>query len=98
MQYFNDPKTVEDLKEQLFSLTAIQSVKTRNNIHQWDGTIFFENPENNIIKLSFYDLFGRLVHEALTTTDSYRPVLTGGIFVCKISINNEVQTIKYIAR
>jgi len=88
----------KNLKEQLFNPTSIPVVRTRNNIHQWDGTIFFENPGNNPVKLSFYDLSGRLVYEALTTSDSYSPGLSGNIFMCKIKINNEVQTIKYIAR
>ena len=80
----------------LLNTTAIQSVQVKNNIYQQNGTIFFENQENKSVKLLFYDLSGRLLHEAITTSNSYRPVLTGNIFVCKININNDSQTIKYI--
>ena len=86
----------EELYEELLNHTAIQTVKTNNNIYQWNGTIFFENPENKVIKISFYDLSGRLVHEAITASNSYRPVLTGSVFVCKINVNDELRTIKYI--
>jgi len=88
----------KELQKLLLESTATQPIKTRNSIYQWNGTIFFENPENKAIKLSFYDLFGRLVHEAVTTSNSYRPILTGNIFVCRINMNNELQTIKYIVR
>ena len=75
---------------------SIQSINTKNNIYQWNGTIFFDNPENKDVKLSFYDLSGKLVHQAITTSNSYRPILAGNIFVCKININDEIHTIKYI--
>ena len=88
----------EELQEELLNLTAIQSVKIKNNIYQWDGTIFFENQENKDVKLSFYDLSGRLVYEIMTTSNSYRPSLTGNIYVCKINIDNELLIIKYIAQ
>jgi len=85
----------EDL--QILLTTSIQTTRIKNNIvYQYNGTIFFENSENKAIKLSFYDLSGKLVHEAITTSNSYRPVLTGNVFVCKININNKLQTIKYI--
>ena len=82
----------------LLTTNIIQSTYTKNNIYQQNGTIFFENPEKQIVKLSFYDLSGKLVHEAITTSNSYRPVLTGNMFVCKININinDELYTIKYI--
>jgi hypothetical protein len=86
----------EELQKLLSNSTAIQSVKIKNNVYQHDGTIFFENAKNKVIKLSFYDLSGKFVHEATTTSNSYRPILAGNIFVCKININNELQTIKYI--
>ncbi len=86
--------------EELYSLlnhTGIQAVVAKNNIYQWNGTIFFENPEDKVIKLSFYDLSGKLVHDAVTTSYNYRPVLTSGIFICRINIAGKLQTIKYIA-
>ena len=89
--------SLEELQKLLSDLNTIQSVKMENNIYQLNGTFFFENPENKVIVLSFYDLTGRLVHKATTTSNSYRPVLTGNIFVCKIKVNNKSQTIKYIA-
>ena len=88
----------EELQELLLNLTAIQSVKVKNNIYQQNGTLFFENQENKVVKLSFYDLSGKLVHETITTSNSYRPVLTGNIFVCKINIDDEIQTINYIVQ
>jgi len=78
------------------NLTSIPSVNVKNNIYQWDGTIFFENQQNKVVELSFYDLSGKLLHEAKTTSNSYRPVLAGNIFVCKININEEIYIIKYI--
>ena len=86
----------EELQELLSNSTTIQSVEIQNNIHQHNGTIFFENSENKIINLLFYDLSGKLIHEATTTSNSYRPVLKGNIFVCKIKINDKLYTIKYI--
>ena len=89
----------EELQKELQTLydpAAIQSVKIKNNIYQWNGTIFFENTENKAIELLFYDLLGKLVYQTITTSNSYRPVLTGNVFVCKININNKLQTIKYI--
>ena len=86
----------EELQELLSNSTAIQSVKIQNNIYQQNGTVFFENSESKAVKLSFYDLCGKLVHEATTTFNSYNPVLTGNIFVCKIIINDKLHTIKYI--
>ena len=88
----------EELQKLLLNPTAIQSAKIENNIYQWNGTIFFENSENKVITLSFYDFSGRLIHEATTTSNYYRPVLpkTRNIFLCKININNKQQTIKYI--
>jgi len=88
----------EELQELLFSLTAIRDVKINNTIYQSNGTVFFENPENKAVKLSFYDLSGRLVHETATTSNTYRPVLKKNIYVCRININGEQQTIKYIAQ
>ena len=76
--------------------TAIQSVRIKNNVYQQNGTVFFENRENKVVELSFYDLTGKLIHEAITTSNSYRLVLAGNIFVCKINMNNDIQTIKYI--
>ena len=90
----------EELQADLQALcdnpTAIRTVKIKNNIYQQNGTIFFENLENKAVKLSFYNLSGKLVHEAITTSDNYRPVLAGNIFVCKININDDLQTIKYV--
>ena len=88
----------EELQELLLNSTEIQSVKIKNNIYQQNGTIFFENLENKVVKLSFYDLSGKLIHEAITTSNSYHPVLTGNIFVCKININDKLHTIKYIVQ
>ena len=82
--------------QKLCTETAISSVKIKNNIYQQNGTIFFENPENKAIKLSFYDLSGKLIHETITTSNSYRPALAGNMFVCKININNELQIFKYV--
>ncbi len=88
----------EELQKLLSDPNANQFVKiTKNNIYQKNGTIFFENPENNVVKLSFYNLSGMLVHEANTTSTDYRPMLVGNVFICRIYINNELQTIKYIA-
>ena len=87
----------EELQAYLNNITAIQPIYIKNNIYQQNGTIFFENSGNKVVKLSFYDLSGKLVHEAITTSNSYRPALAGNIFVCKINMNDEVVTIKYIA-
>jgi|GEM_PF-2592967 len=86
----------EELQELLSNSTAIQSIEIQNNIYQQNGTIFFGNSENKITNLLFYDLSGQLVHEATTTSNSYRPILKGNIFVCKIKIKDKLYTIKYI--
>ena len=87
----------EELQTSL-NTTAIQSVKVKNNIYQQNGTIFFENSGNKVIKLSFYDLSGKLMHEEMTTSNSCRPALAGNIFVCKINMDDEVLIIKYMAQ
>jgi hypothetical protein len=87
----------EELQELLKNITAIQPIHIKNNIYQQNGTIFFENSGNKVIKLSFYDLSGKLTHEAMTTSNNYRPALAGNIFLCKINMGDEVQTVKYIA-
>jgi len=87
----------KELQKELLNSTAIQSVETNDTIYQWNGTIFFENTENKAIKLLFYDLSGKLAHEATTTSNSYRPpILTKNIFICEININDKLHTIKYI--
>ena len=80
------------------SETAIQFNIKNNKIYQRNGNIFFDNPDNKSVKLSFYDLSGKLVHEGITTAGWYNPVFTGTgtVFLCKININNKQQTIKYI--
>ena len=88
----------EELQELLLSLSPNQYIKIDNNIYQYNGIIFFENLENKVVKLSFHDLFGKLVHESITTSNSYRPVLKGNIFICTININNKLYTIKYIVK
>jgi len=101
LEWWQDPEEItmpwEELKALLLNPDAIQSAKINNNICQWNGTIFFENQEYKTVKLSFYDLSGRLVHEVITTSNSYHPVLTRNVFVCKININDELRTIKYVA-
>jgi len=77
--------------------TSIQSVKAESKVYQQGGTIFFDNIGKKAVKLSFYDLFGKLVHETITISNNYRPALAGSIFICKININDEFQIIKYIA-
>ena len=83
--------------QMLLTTNVIQSTYVKNNVYQQNGTIFFENPEGKTVKLLFYDLSGKLVHEITTTSNSYRPALAGSIFVCKIKMNDEVVTIKYVA-
>ncbi len=82
--------------QELLNSTSIQSLNTSNNIYQRDGTIFFENGGNETIKLTFYDLSGKIIYKTTTTSNSYRPALTGNIFICKIEINDKSYTIKYI--
>ncbi|MCL1934483.1 MAG: hypothetical protein FWF53_11810 [Candidatus Azobacteroides sp.] len=80
------------------SETAIQSIVKNNTIYQHNENIFFDNPNNENIKLSFYDLSGKLIHEGATTADRYNPAFIGKgtVFVCIITINNKQETIKYI--
>ncbi len=87
----------EDLLAEVYS-TDIRLTTAKNTICQRDGTVFFDNPDNRTVKLLFYDLSGKMILEASTTSNSYRPSLEGGIYVCCVRLNNELQTIKYIAR
>lgn len=89
----------ENLQEELLSaLTSNQFLETKDAIYQRNGVVFFDNSESVVAKLSFYDLSGRLVHEAQTTSNNYRPVLTGNILICRININNKTHIIKYIVQ
>ena len=86
--------TWEELQDLLTTSNHYFNQK-KYNIYQKDGSIFFDNPRNEVVKLSFYDLSGRLVHEATTTSDNYRPNLTRSFFICRIKIKNELFIIKY---
>ena len=67
------------------------------NIYANNGNIFFDNPSKKNVKLLFYDLSGKLVHEGMTTSNSYNPAVTGTgtVLLCNIHINNRQETIKY---
>ena len=86
--------TWEELQDLLTTSNQYVNQK-RYNIYQRNGYIFFENSGNEVVKLSFYDLSGKLVHEATTTSDNYRPNLTGAFIICRIKIKNELFIIKY---
>ena len=77
---------------------AVEAADIKNAVYQTNGTIFFDNPENRTVKLSFYDLSGKLCHSGVTTANSYRPNLpqTGSAILCEVTINGVQQTIKYI--
>jgi len=77
---------------------AVEPVDIKNTVYQLNGTVFFDNPENKTVKLSFYDLSGKLLHSAVTTANSYQPNLPqiDTAVLCEVTINGVQQTIKYI--
>jgi len=78
--------------------TSIHSNIKNNTLYQSNGNIFFANPENKNVKISFYDLSGKLIRKGITTSNYYNPGFTetGAVFLCIININNKQETIKYI--
>ena len=77
---------------------AVETADIENTVYQTNGTIFFENPENRTVSLSFYDLSGKLLHSGVTASDNYQPHLaqTGSAVLCEVTIDGVQQTIKYI--
>ena len=81
------------------SETSINSNAKSAAIYQSNGNVFFDNPDKKNVRLSFYDLSGKLVHEGITTSDRYNPIFTGtgAVFLCVINVDNKQETIKYVA-
>jgi hypothetical protein len=80
--------------------TSIPELSEEAMIYESEGNIFFDNPGNKTVSLSFYDSSGKLIHEAKTNANNYKPPLndTGTIVICRIKIDNKQQTFKYIVR
>jgi hypothetical protein len=81
--------------------TSIPELSSEESlIYELGGTIFFDNPGNKTVLLSFYDSSGKLIHEAKTNANNYRPPVnnTGAIVICKIKNDNKQQTLKYIVQ
>jgi hypothetical protein len=82
------------------SKTAIPSVTAKLFAYQWKENIYFNNPENQDARLSFYDPSGKLVFETVTKSDNYQAVFSGkgNLLFCTIRIADKQQTIKYFAQ
>ena len=89
---------VEIAEDYPINSIAVEAADIKNAVYQMNGTVFFENREEKTVKLSFYDLSGKLLHSTVTTANSYQPNLaqTGSAILCEVTIDGVQRTIKYI--
>jgi hypothetical protein len=81
----------------LQSMTPISRTKGERKLYQWQETIYFDNPENKEITVSFYDSSGKLLHKAVTKSNNYKPLFRkkNEVLFCTVTGYNQ-KTLKYI--